>query len=139
MEEKHISQVAEIEKMCFSTPWSENSLREELANDVARFFVFTEGDEVLGYAGMHSLSGECYIDNIAVNPSHRRQKIGYCLTEKLIETAMSEKAEFITLEVRKSNEAAISLYEKLGFENVGVRKNFYDKPTEDAVIMTKTL
>lgn len=138
MRPEHVHQVALIEKECFSVPWSEKSLEEELFSDVAHFFVFTEGDEVLGYGGIHIMSGECYVDNIAVKPSRRRQGIGNILTEKLIETAKNEKGEFISLEVRKSNTAAQALYEKHGFLNVGVRKNFYDKPTEDAIIMTKT-
>lgn len=134
----HIPQVAEIERACFSVPWSEKSLREEIGSDVAHFFVCVSAGEVLGYGGIHIMSGECYVDNIAVKPSYRRQGIGVLLTNKLIETAKSENGEFISLEVRKSNNPAISLYEKAGFISVGVRKNFYDKPTEDAVIMTKT-
>ena len=138
MEISHISEVAGIEKECFSVPWSEKALEEEIGNKVSRFFVCLKDKEVIGYAGMHIMSGECYIDNIAVKMSHRRQKIGEALLKTLIETAKAENGEFISLEVRKSNAAAISLYEKYGFKNVGVRKNFYDLPTEDAIIMTKT-
>lgn len=137
MKEEHIQSVAQLERDCFSVPWSENALREEIDNSVSRFFVCLFDGVVFGYGGMHIMSGECYIDNIAVNVSHRRQNIGSLLTEKLIETAKEEGAEFISLEVRKSNIPAISLYEKYGFVSVGVRKNFYDKPTEDAFIMTK--
>lgn len=138
MSSEHISEVAEIERECFSVPWSEKALSEELTNEVARFFVCVSENEVVGYAGMHIMSGECYVDNIAVKVSHRRQNIGSLLTQKLIETAKSENGEFISLEVRKSNTPAISLYEKYGFVSVGERKNFYDKPIENAVIMTKT-
>lgn len=137
MKEEHISSVAQLEKECFSVPWSENALREEINNPVSRFFVCLSDGRVVGYGGIHIMSGECYVDNIAVSMSHRRQNIGAILTRTLIETAQEEKAEFISLEVRKSNTPAISLYEKFGFMPVGVRKNFYDKPTEDAVIMTK--
>lgn len=138
MTRQHTAQVALIEKECFSVPWSEKSLIEETDNEVARFFVCVDGEDVVGYAGMHLMSGEGYIDNIAVKPSYQRQKIGSALLERLILTASRENAEFISLEVRKSNDAAKALYEKFGFVSVGTRKNFYDMPTEDAVIMTKT-
>ncbi|MGN1348181.1 MAG: ribosomal protein S18-alanine N-acetyltransferase [Acutalibacteraceae bacterium] len=138
MSSEHIAEVAKIEKECFSAPWSEKALSEELTNDVSHFFVCLDDNKVAGYAGVHIMSGECYIDNIAVSASHRRQKIGSLLIEKLIVTAKNEGGEFISLEVRQSNKPAICLYEKFGFISVGVRKNFYDFPTEDAIIMTKT-
>lgn len=138
MSSEHIAEVAKIEKECFSSPWSEKALSEELTNDVSHFFVCLDDNEVVGYAGVHIMSGECYIDNIAVSASHRRQKIGSLLIEKLIDTAKNGGGEFISLEVRQSNKPAICLYEKFGFVSVGVRKNFYDFPTEDAIIMTKT-
>lgn len=138
MSSEHIAEVAKIEKECFFSPWSEKALSEELTNDVSHFFVCLDENKVVGYAGVHIMSGECYIDNIAVSASHRRQKIGSLLIEKLINTAKNEGGEFISLEVRQSNKPAICLYEKFGFVFVGVRKNFYDFPTEDAIIMTKT-
>lgn len=138
MTSEHIAEVAKIEKECFSSPWSEKALSEELTNDISHFFVCLDENKVVGYAGVHIMSGECYIDNIAVSASHRRQKIGSLLIEKLINTAKNEGGEFISLEVRQSNKPAICLYEKFGFVSVGVRKNFYDFPTEDAIIMTKT-
>lgn len=138
MSSEHIAGVAKIEKECFSSPWSEKALSEELTNDVSHFFVCLDENKVVGYAGVHIMSGECYIDNIAVSASHRRQKIGSLLIEKLINTAKNKGGEFISLEVRQSNKPAICLYEKFGFVSVGVRKNFYDFPTEDAIIMTKT-
>lgn len=138
MSSEHIAGVAKIEKECFSAPWSEKALSEELTNDVSHFFVCLDENKVVGYAGVHIMSGECYIDNIAVSASHRRQKIGSLLIENLIDTAKKEGGEFISLEVRQSNKPAICLYEKFGFVSVGVRKNFYDFPTEDAIIMTKT-
>ena len=134
----HVGEVALLEKECFSVPWSENSIKEELYSDVSHFFVCLSDKTVVGYAGIHIMSGECYVDNIAVKVSYRRQKIGSLLLEKLIETAKSENGEFISLEVRKSNLPAVALYEKYGFVTVGVRKNFYDLPTEDGLIMTKT-
>lgn len=138
LKKEYVSAVAQIEKECFSVPWSEKSIEEETVSEVARFFVCLVDGKAAGYGGMHVMSGECYVDNIAVLPSHRRQKIGSLILEKLIETAENEQGEFISLEVRKSNKAAITLYEKYGFINVGTRKNFYDLPAEDAIIMTKT-
>ena len=139
MTEHHVKSVAELEKQSFSTPWSESALSEELSNKFARFFVALLNGEVVGYIGSHNVLGEVYITNIAVFPDHRKKGIGEALIKKLVETVESEKADFITLEVRKSNISAIKLYEKCGFCAVGERINFYEKPCEDAVLMTKNL
>lgn len=130
-------QVAEIEKACFSLPWSENAFYGELENPLATYVVAVEEKTILGFAGVHIISGEGYITNIAVRENARRQGIGEMMLEKLIDICRS-KCTFVTLEVRKSNAPAIALYEKLGFETMGIRKNFYEKPIEDAVIMTLT-
>ena len=132
---EHISEIAELEKLCFSEPWSENSLREEINNQDACFLVAVCGGKVLGYAGMHTPSGDCYVDNIAVFPQCRKLGIGLALTSALIDEAM-KLGDFISLEVRESNVPAISLYEKLGFKIQGKRKNFYTNPREDAFIYT---
>ena len=115
MTEKYISRIAELEKQCFSTPWSEKALSEELTNEFARFFVALSKDEVVGYIGSHNVLGEVYITNVAVFPEYRKKGFGEALIRKLIEAAEMEKADFITLEVRKSNTSAIKLYEKCGF------------------------
>ncbi len=132
----HISQLAEIEKQCFSTPWSENALSEELSNPYARFFVCIADGQVCGYIGAHNVVGEVYITNVAVSPLHRGQGLGTMLVGFLKEYSKLENADFITLEVRKSNAVAIKLYDKMGFKVVGERKNFYDNPNEDAILMT---
>lgn len=137
MTESDVKAVAEIEKACFSKPWSEDGIREELTNDSARFFVFKKNGEIAGYMGMHIVLDECYIANVAVLPSHRRQGIGEKLVSNGINVAKNEGCAFITLEVRLSNASAVALYEKSGFEKVGERKNFYSDPTENALIMTK--
>ncbi len=137
MTEQHIPRVAELEKQCFSTPWSESALSEELSNKFARFFVSVLNGEVVGYIGSHNVLGEVYITNVAVFPEYRKKGFGEALIKKLIETVKNENADFITLEVRKSNISAINLYEKCGFSAVGERKNFYEKPCEDAILMTK--
>lgn len=136
MTESDIEEIAELEKMCFSEPWSENSLREELANETARFFVLRDSEKLLGYIGANNICNEVYITNVAVNEKYRGKGYGKALVNHLIKQSELEKAFFITLEVRKSNENAISLYEKCGFKKIGERKNFYSKPSEDALIYT---
>ena len=136
MGENHLSQIAELEKTCFSTPWSENALREELTNQFSRFFVALCDGQIAGYIGAHNVVGEVYITNVAVFPQFRRQGIAEALIKKLMDISQTEKAEFITLEVRKSNMGAINLYTKMGFKEVGSRKNFYENPREDALLMT---
>lgn len=136
MSAEHVSDIAEIEKLCFSAPWTEKGIAEELDNENARFLVAQSGKNVLGYIGVHEVCGEAYIDNIAVRPDYRRLGIGEKLLKTAQENAFGRKCEFITLEVRRSNEKAISLYKKLGYQTAGERKNFYTNPAEDAVIMT---
>ena len=132
----HIEDIANLEKECFSSPWSEDGLKSELNNKFARFYVAFLGGKVAGYIGSHNVLGEVYITNVAVFSKFRRNGVGKVLVEYLVNEMKSEKAEFVTLEVRKSNINAISLYEKTGFQKVGERKDFYEKPREDAVLMT---
>lgn len=132
---KYIDNVAWLEKESFSEPWSRESLASELENINANFFVATFRETVLGYIGSHIYSGECYISNIAVFKEFQNQKIGSLLLKYLIDF-MKNNCDFISLEVRKSNLSAINLYEKFGFKKVGIRKNFYKKPSEDALIYT---
>lgn len=136
MSKGDISQIALLEKECFSEPWSENSLKEELSNDTARFYVLKDGEKLIGYIGANNICGEVYITNAAVNENCRGKGYGKMLVNHLAEQAQAENALFVTLEVRKSNENAIALYESCGFKKVGERKNFYSKPTEDALIYT---
>ena len=136
MTEEDIKEIAELEKECFSEPWSENSLRDELTNETARFFVLRDSEKLLGYIGANNICNEVYITNVAVNSKCRGKGYGKILVKHLIKQSEAERAFFITLEVRKSNENAIKLYEKCGFKLIGERKNFYSKPTEDALIYT---
>ncbi len=136
MSASHIEKLAIIEKECFSVPWSENALREESENTHSRFLVAVCDGEVSGYIGAHNILGEVYITNVAVSEKHRRKGIGEKLINSLISLCQSENAEFITLEVRESNKPAINLYKKMNFKEVGKRKNFYEKPREDAILMT---
>ena len=131
-----IPAIAEIERACFSHPWSENALREELFNDTACFIVaVTESGEVAGYAGLHCVLDEGYIDNIAVREQYRRQGVAGELLGAFLRFGKANLA-FLTLEVRASNGPAIALYAKYGFKEVGRRKGYYDAPKEDAVLMT---
>lgn len=136
MAESDIKEIAELEKECFATPWSETSLREELTNEIARFYVLRDNEKLLGYIGSNNICNEVYITNVAVNSECRGKGYGKKLVNHLLKQSELEKAFFITLEVRESNENAIALYEKCGFKKIGERKNFYSKPTENALIYT---
>ncbi len=139
MTKEHLSKVAELEKECFSQPWSEEGLGAELTKSEARFFVCEAEGEVAGYMGMHIILDECYITNVAVFPKARRKGVGEALVKNAVAVASEESCSFISLEVRVSNASAIALYEKTGFVAVGERKNFYSSPTENGLIMTKEL
>ena len=136
--EDDIAEIAEIEKECFSTPWSEDALRSELSNDGAVFLKAVTDGEISGYIGMHTVLDECYIANIAVKNKFRRRGIGEAILDSAEKEALNKNCSFISLEVRVSNAPAISLYEKRGYISQGQRKNFYSNPTENALIMTKT-
>lgn len=137
MEYQDVSAVAEIEKLSFSSPWTEQMIEEEIDNDFAFMFVAQEDGVICGYCGVQLMVGEGYITNIAVHPEFRRKGIGRLLVQKLIDLAEEAEAEFLTLEVRESNIPAIALYTSMGFETVGVRSRYYTNPTEDALLMTR--
>ena len=136
MTEEHIPQIAALERACFSRPWSEESLRGELWNDAAVVIV-AEGEDgtVIGYAGLQTVLDEGYINNVAVDERFRRQGVADELIAAFVRFGQARLA-FLTLEVRASNGPAIALYAKHGFEEVGRRKNYYEDPREDAVLMT---
>ena len=138
MTDEHIPSIAQLEKECFGEcAWSENSLRESLQTDGASFFVALCDGKIAGYVGMNIVLDEGYITNVAVSGNFRRKGIADGLIARLDECMEQKKLSFISLEVRVSNSPAICLYEKNGYKNLGVRKNFYRLPTEDAYIMTK--
>lgn len=139
MNEVHLKDLALLEKQCFSVPWSESALEAELEKDNSRFFVAITKNEVSGYIGANNVLGEVYINNIAVFYNYRGFGIGEALLAHLINVSKEENCDLVTLEVRVSNIPARKLYEKLGFSEVGVRKNFYEKPNEDGIIYTKYL
>lgn len=136
MDKTHIEDIANIEKICFNSPWSYNGIKEELYNPNAYFIVFKE-KTVVGYAGMYSVCSEGYINNIAVLPEFRNRGIAKQLLDDLLGYSVLNNLDFLSLEVRISNEAAINLYCSRNFKKVGIRKSFYSKPKEDALIMTR--
>ena len=137
MEREHLPAIVELEAACFSTPWTYQNLEDSLNNDTAYFFVALEEEKLIGYIGVSVISDSCFVNNIAVLPEYRRQGVGKALMKIAILTADAMGTGFISLEVRESNYAAISLYRSLGFEDIGLRRDFYRKPRENALIMTK--
>ena len=137
MESTHVSQVAQLEKLCFSAPWSENSISSELTNPLSCWLVALDGDRVAGYVGSQTVLDESDMMNIAVDPQYRRQSIAQALVEELVKCLARKGSRCLTLEVRASNAGAIALYGKLGFVQVGLRKNYYRNPREDAMILRK--
>ncbi len=135
-DQSHINAIARLEKECFSTPWSETSLREAMGENT-RFFICSKGDSVLGYVGISVILDEGYITNICVTKTERGKGIGSELLNRIFALAKDNGLSFVTLEVRTSNQKAISLYEKFGFKEEGRRKGFYASPKEDAIILTK--
>lgn len=132
-----LEQVSTMEAACFSMPWSKKSFEENLNRSDAVYVVARDGDKVLGYCGAYVILNEADINQVAVEPLHRKKGVGGKMLAALLEKLRKAGADAVTLEVRKSNEAAIALYESMGFVTEGIRKNFYEKPVEDALIMWK--
>lgn len=137
MKQSHVDAVERLEKECFSRPWTRQGLEEELENGNAHFLVACADGETVGYIGIIECFESCEITNVAVTEKFRRSGVAAALITQAEKGARERKREFITLEVRPSNTAALSLYSKLGFMQQGRRKNFYSEPVEDALIMTK--
>lgn len=139
MNADHLEELERLEKICFSRPWSRKMLAEELENQCAAFLVAEDPESraVLGYAGVLVMADEGYITNVAVFPEYRRQGIAAQIIKVFCDFAQGNHLAFLTLEVRPTNKAAIELYRSFGFEEVGRRKNYYDLPKEDALILTR--
>ena len=137
MSAEHVHQVAELEKICFADPWSEKSVAYELTNPLSFWRVATDGERVAGYIGSQTVMGESDMMNVAVHPDYRRRGIAQRLVNALVEALVAGESHCLTLEVRDSNESARALYAKLGFRQVGLRKNYYRNPKEDALILRK--
>lgn len=138
MTRDNVGQIADIEQECFSHPWSRRMLEEELDNLSASFIAAqAENGTILGYAGLTVVLDEGYINNIAVREEYRKQGIASALLDVFVRFAQAHQLAFLTLEVRASNAPAIALYRKHGFQEAGRRKNYYQQPREDAIIMTR--
>ena len=135
---EHLEGVAELERLCFAEPWSAKAL-ELLLGDGAYAYVCVVDGEVVAYGGMLLALDEGQVTNVAVHPAHRRRGYGERVFSAMLEEARQRELIQISLEVRASNEAAITLYEKTGFTVAGRRRNFYKHPTEDALVMLKAL
>lgn len=135
MEEKDLARIHEIERCSFAVPWSEDAMRSELGNPVARYLVLEEEGQVMGYVGTWIIIDEGHITNIAVHPDARGRGHGKALLLGLMRIAQELGVAFMDLEVRVSNAPAISLYRKLGFKPAGIRKGYYEDNGEDAQIM----
>ena len=133
----HIPALEKLEAQCFSQPWTAGMLASQMPDERHVFLVAEGGGEVLGYVGMMHILDEGYISNVAVSPHARRQGIGDRLIRALLQRAGELELSFVTLEVRESNSPARALYAKHGFQDVGLRKNYYDQPKENAILMTK--
>ncbi len=133
----HLDQMEEIERLCFSDPWSRRLLSELLENEAAATLAAVgEDGTVLGYAGIQVVLDEGYVNNVAVRPEYRRQGVASQLLEVFRRFGEGQGLAFLTLEVRDSNQAARALYARHGFAEAGRRKNYYQHPKEDAIIMT---
>lgn len=137
MTDVYVGSVAELETMCFSDPWSLNSVASELKNPLSLWLVALEEDKVVGYVGSQTVMDETDMMNVAVHPEYRRRGIARLLIDSLVLALKERQSRCLTLEVRASNEPAIALYTILGFTEVGRRRNYYRNPKEDALILKK--
>lgn len=129
--------IFEIEKACFSIPWSLDSITTELSETEQRLYLVAEVEgQIIGYAGAWLVLDEGQITNIAIHPDFRREGYGVMLTRKLIRELFKRGMNEIFLEVRISNIAALTMYRRLGLTVKGLRKNYYTAPVEDAYIMS---
>ncbi|MDD6237402.1 MAG: ribosomal protein S18-alanine N-acetyltransferase [Clostridiales bacterium] len=134
-----VDAVAQIEAECFSQPWSQDAFVAELSNPAAVTFVADVDGEIAGFINLGVVLDEATVNNIAVKQTYRRRGIGRALLTAAINYCQNNRLNMLMLEVRQSNRAAIALYERFGFQAVGIRKRFYDQPEEDAVLMNKNI
>jgi ribosomal-protein-alanine N-acetyltransferase len=131
-----VDEVFNVESRSFPTPWARDTFEGEiLENDLAYYLVLVVGEQVIGYAGMWLILDEAHVTNIAILPEYRANGLGEKLVAALVEHAKAKGAASMTLEVRVSNLVARHLYDKLGFESCGLRRQYYADTQEDALIM----
>ncbi len=131
--------IAQLEIACFSDPWSEKSIASETENPLSYWLVAEDNGTIAGYVGSQSVLDAADMMNLAVAPAYRRKGVGQNLVNALVEHLQDKQVIALLLEVRVSNEPAIALYEKMGFEQVGRRPRYYHNPREDALILRKEL
>lgn len=139
MKVSDVAAIAELEKRCFSDPWSADSIASELVNPLSYWLVAEVDGQVAGYVGSQSVLDAADMMNIAVSPEYRRRGVAKALVNELIAYLSQNDVIALLLEVRVSNQPAITLYEKMGFQQVGRRPNYYRNPREDALILRKGL
>lgn len=137
MKEHDVQEAARLEAENFSEPWSERAFLETLQCDYAYYYVAEWEKRIVGICGLRNIAGEGEITNVVTDGNYRRRGIAEALLQSVLKDGADMGIEAFTLEVRATNQPAISLYEKYGFESAGARKNFYSNPTEDALIMWK--
>ncbi len=137
MMQADVDRAAEIEKDNFSMPWTKKDFQETLQLSYAFYYIAEEEGKIIGICGLRNIAGEGEVTNVAVDRSFRRRGVAKLLLAEVLREGKKQGIEAFTLEVRAGNEAAIRLYETFGFQKDGSRKNFYENPTEDALIMWK--
>ncbi|HCC08099.1 MAG TPA: ribosomal-protein-alanine N-acetyltransferase [Clostridiales bacterium] len=135
MTNNDINDILILEEKCFSDPWTRSMFEGELEHENVYYFLAEHNERIIGFVGFWDIIGECHITNICITPSMQNGGIGTFLMEYLIKFCKNKSINAATLEVRSSNTQAINFYLKLGFRNEGIRKNYYTRPSEDAVIM----
>ena len=139
LNEEHTDNLLKLENKCFSKPWTANMFVGDLKSEHTRYLgAFAENDDLVGYIGMWNAGDAGEITNVAVHPDYRRKGIATLLMDELCSFSQDSGLKQLNLEVRESNGGAIALYEEFGFEKVGLRKNYYKNPAENALLMTKT-
>ena len=137
LQKEHCEILAELEKLCFSHPWSQRAIEDEVHNSNAYFVTAVDGDKILGYGGMHCTIRSAMWTTSPCLATTRKKGVGTAIVLALVHEAQRRGAEYISLEVRPSNRRRWGLYTKLGFLEEGRRRNFYNDPTEDALILTR--
>lgn len=138
MELNDLEQVCKIESEIFSRPWTQNDFATSLTKEENIYLVVEKEEKIVGYCGMWGIVGEGQINNVAMHKAYRREGIAYEMLQQFLQEGKKKQLTSFTLEVRESNQAALALYKKLGFQAVGIRKDFYEAPRENAIIMWLT-
>ncbi len=130
-----IERILALERICFSLPWTRGAFEDDLANELAEYYVLVDNNEIIGYCGMWIVIDEAHITNVCIAPEYRRRQLAKNLMKYMMGKALLRGAEMMTLEVRVGNTAAKQLYESLGFREYGIRKGYYSDNNEDALIL----